>query len=363
MKLLTTDMKMADVVQSNYLLMPVISRFGIPFGFGEMTIREICRKRKIDADFFCAIINAFSHEDYFPAKRLKAFNVLMILEYLERTHTYYTRVQIPLIERLLQDLTKKLTSDKKKLKLIKKFYLDYKQELLAHLSREEQVTFPYIKKVYRLFHSPQPVEREKRKLTQYSMHVYEEEHSDVDEKLNDLKSILIKYVRGETVQDVYQKIIAELFRFEKDIRDHTRIEDKILLPMVAEMEDRLFSPREHSRRSDGSAVPGTHSVPPMPATRLGSGAARANLETFRIPSDLPRLQLKKLDELTSREVEVLQLVACGLLNKEIADTLSISLHTVISHRRKITKKLEIRTVAGLTIYALMNGLISSRHIS
>jgi regulator of cell morphogenesis and NO signaling len=363
MKLLTTNMKMADVVQSNYLLMPVISRFGIPFGFGEMTIREICRKHKIDADFFCAIINAYSLEDYFPAKRLKAFNVLMIIGYLERTHTYYTHVQIPLIERLLQELTKKLTSDKKKLKLIKKFYLDYKRELLAHLSREEEMTFPYIKKVYRLFHGTRATEKDRRSLTQYSMQVYQEEHSDVDEKLNDLKSILIKYVRAETVQDIHQKVIAELFRFEKDIRDHTRIEDKILLPMVAEMEEKLFYPKEHPKRTDGRAQPGTDDTSTLPPVQHGLRSQGPELGPYRIPSDLPRPQLKELDQLTSREVEVLQLVACGLLNKEIADTLSISLHTVISHRKNITKKLEIRTVAGLTIYALMNGLISSKHIN
>ena len=67
-------------------------------------------------------------------------------------------------------------------------------------------------------------------------------------------------------------------------------------------------------------------------------------------------------ELTSREIEVLKLVAKGLLNKQIADKLSISLHTVISHRKNITRKLGIKTVPGLTLYALMNGLISSNDI-
>ncbi len=68
------------------------------------------------------------------------------------------------------------------------------------------------------------------------------------------------------------------------------------------------------------------------------------------------------EELSSREKEVLKLVAIGRLNKQIADKLNISSHTVISHRKNITRKLSIKTVSGLTVYALLNGLISASEI-
>ncbi|MBR4212746.1 MAG: helix-turn-helix transcriptional regulator [Bacteroidales bacterium] len=62
-------------------------------------------------------------------------------------------------------------------------------------------------------------------------------------------------------------------------------------------------------------------------------------------------------ELSAREKEILVCVAKGLLNKEIADELNISIHTVITHRKNITHKTGIKTVAGLTVYALINGLL------
>ena len=75
------------------------------------------------------------------------------------------------------------------------------------------------------------------------------------------------------------------------------------------------------------------------------------------------IQMEKTDhELSAREIEVLVLITKGLINKEIADKLNISLTTVISHRKNITEKLGIKSVSGLTIYAIMNGYIEADQI-
>ena len=62
-------------------------------------------------------------------------------------------------------------------------------------------------------------------------------------------------------------------------------------------------------------------------------------------------------ELSAREKEILVCVAKGMLNKEIADKLCLSIYTVITPRKNITRKTGIKTVAGLTVYALLNNLI------
>ncbi|MBE6240870.1 MAG: response regulator transcription factor [Bacteroidales bacterium] len=67
-------------------------------------------------------------------------------------------------------------------------------------------------------------------------------------------------------------------------------------------------------------------------------------------------------DLSAREKEILVCVAKGMLNKEIADFYNISIHTVITHRKNITRKTGIKTVAGLTVYALLNNLIDSSAI-
>ncbi len=62
-------------------------------------------------------------------------------------------------------------------------------------------------------------------------------------------------------------------------------------------------------------------------------------------------------EITEREVDIVKLIAKGNTNQKIADQLFISPHTVTTHRKNITKKLGIKTVSGLTIYAILNNLI------
>lgn len=67
-------------------------------------------------------------------------------------------------------------------------------------------------------------------------------------------------------------------------------------------------------------------------------------------------------ELTAREIEVLVLITKGFINKEIAHKLNIGLTTIITHRKNITEKLGIKSVSGLTIYAVMNGYVEADRI-
>jgi len=78
-------------------------------------------------------------------------------------------------------------------------------------------------------------------------------------------------------------------------------------------------------------------------------------KTSRVQEDALFLQH---EELSDRELEVLSLLAQGLPNKEIADRLMISVHTVVTHRKNIIQKTGIKSQAGLTIYAITKKIIS-----
>ncbi|MFR3853668.1 MAG: response regulator transcription factor, partial [Odoribacter splanchnicus] len=71
----------------------------------------------------------------------------------------------------------------------------------------------------------------------------------------------------------------------------------------------------------------------------------------------PRQDVPEGNELSDREKEILVSVAKGMINKEIAEQHHISIHTVISHRKNISRKTGIKSVAGLTVFAILNNLL------
>ncbi|MCU4158247.1 response regulator transcription factor [Carboxylicivirga sp. A043] len=84
----------------------------------------------------------------------------------------------------------------------------------------------------------------------------------------------------------------------------------------------------------------------------------------KVIENLTRLRKEiETEELSPREKDILKEVALGLTNKEIAEKMYISTHTVISHRKNITRKLGIKTVSGLTVYAILNNIIQMDDVS
>lgn len=226
MQIFTKNTQVIDVVETNYHLLPVLNRFGISLGNREMSLGEICASVHADAHFVLAIINTYHNEDYFPEKVLKAFSPKLILGYLQKTHTYYLEYVLPKIEQLLDQLLKSVTSGNHQLELIGKFYRKYKEELLFHIREEEEVVFPYINSL--LEHGTGN--------TAYTIHTFEKDHSNIDIKLNDLKNLIIKYIEPVYDNNVCNEFLITLLRFERDLVDHARIEDKILIPQVLQLE-------------------------------------------------------------------------------------------------------------------------------
>lgn len=236
---ITHDMKMADVIHLNYSLLPVITRFNIHLGFGDKSVREVCKDFDVNLDFFIEITNSFIDDDYIPQKDLNSFPVRLIVDYLHETHSYYLEEKLPELINMISDLSE-IFDNPEPILLIKNFFNEYQQELQSHIEREENIVHPYVLEIEDSFMQNSNNSKLVEKIKTYSINDFAKEHDNVEEKLYDLKNIIIKYLPPCKDKALCNRLLTELFRLEKDLNAHAELEDKVLIPKVAIMEELLL---------------------------------------------------------------------------------------------------------------------------
>ncbi len=237
--LIHKNMKLADVIHHDHTLVPIINRFGIHLGFGNDNIDEICRKYNTNADFFVTILNSFHDAHYFPKEQLQLFPAIMLIDYLQKAHHYFMEEKIPEISLLISKMTTEFPLDKTTFVLVNNFFKDYSGELKKHIQHEEEKIYPYVVSLEKTIQGGEQADNLSGQTYGYTISDYEAEHENMEEKLFDLKNIFIKYIPEPKDDKLVFQILRELFGLEKELNEHARIEDLILVPKVKAMEEIL----------------------------------------------------------------------------------------------------------------------------
>ncbi len=233
MKRIHEQTKLVDILILYPSLIPFVNRFGIRLGVGDKTVKMICKENNIQVEFFCMAVNILLFSDYRPDVKLQNFSILQIVDYLKRTHSDYLSVQLANIERHIQGLIR--SAQNNNLGLIDRFFQEYKNEISTLIRKEEEEMFPHIQRVYELFYSPQYDLSYEGDLS-LSVRQFGDEYEAVNEKLLDLKSIIIKYLQGSYDANVCYAVIVSLNHLEEDMNSHLRLQELLLKPMVLDME-------------------------------------------------------------------------------------------------------------------------------
>lgn len=298
----TPGTKMRDLIRHNNHLLPVISRFDIAFGFGDSTVRDVCRDNNVDTDTFLNVCNFLSGHTYEVAD----ISLPSLMGYLRHAHSSFLEVTLPKIRLHLLEAVNHAATDRVALLFIK-FFDDYVAEVRRHMEHENEVSFKYVDALL----ASEPV-------TASPMPEFSVNHPALAAKLNELKDIFIYHYKQRD-NDRLSAALFDIMVCERDLTNHFEVENELFVPAVHALEE--------TRRAAAASAP--------------AGAAAESDATALSP----------------REKDIVRLVAQGKGNKEIADRLRISTHTVATHRRNISSKLDIHSGAGLTIYAIINGLV------
>jgi regulator of cell morphogenesis and NO signaling len=167
-----------------------------------------------------------------------AFPAEWIVKYLRSSHKCYVDHRIPAIEEMIIELENELGKDSNA-DLLLKFFREYIKEFHTHIGLEESKVFPYVLSLSKCLEQREISQDFTARFDNYKIDKYLEDHNDVEEKLFDLKNILLKYMPPPASNCKYNNLIYELFRLEDDLKDHSDLEDKVFIPKVKAMEKEL----------------------------------------------------------------------------------------------------------------------------
>ena len=179
---------------------------------------------------------------------------------------------------------------------------------------EEKTLFPYVEALLR----GEPT-------SGYNVDIFSKHHSDTTGKFQELKNIIIKYLpHNGLANNQLTATLYDIYNNEEWLLNHSNVEEVLFVPAIRVLERRI----------------------------------KENDVTVRISSMIKNAE--SAESISEREKEIIVCLVQGMSNKEIAAHLFISVNTVITHRRNISRKLQIHSLAGLTIYAIANNLIDRR---
>ena len=310
MKLYEAEDKMIDLISDNYSMLQGLSAFGIRLGFGDKTVDEVCREQDVDCYTFLTVVN-FLINGYTPKETDDKISVNTLLGYLQASHRYFLDFQLPSIRTKLEA---SLYEGDGLATLILRLYDEYAHDIRLHMKYEEKTLFPYVEALLRGEQKPD-----------YNVDIFSKHHSDTTGKFQELKNIIIKYLpHNGLANNQLTATLYDIYNNEDWLLNHSNVEEVLFVPAIRILEQR-------AKDDDVSA-------------RISSMIKKA----------------EATESISEREREIIVCLVQGMSNKEIASKLFISVNTVMTHRRNISRKLQIHSLAGLTIYAIANNLIDNR---
>lgn len=297
--------RMRDIINDNSILLTVINRFSISLGFGDKSVASVCMDNDVDVDTFLAVINLISEKD------LTGYHIAIqpLIKYLRKSHHYILNYTLPAIKKsLIEGIQQTNTSEIAM--FILKFYDGYMHEVRKHMEYEDNVVFSYVENLIK------GEVKDKFQISDFSSR-----HEHMAGTLDELKELFI-YQYNQKDNDLISTALFQITLCGNDLMTHCEIENKLLFPAVSKLEE--------------------------------------SIRTQNIVQNENQIIEKKepiLESLTDREKEVIAEVAHGLSNKEIADKLNLSFHTITTYRKNISAKLNIHSTAGLVIFAILHHLI------
>lgn len=217
---LRQDDAIIDIINDDYTILPLLSRFSIPLGFSSGTIADVCRHNAIDVKALLLVLN-YIRTGIIDSSHIGKVSPSEVVKFLKNSHDYFINYKFTHIHKNLTgalELEPNVNNN-----LILNFFDNFVKKVEEHFQYEEETVFPYVEALVAGIK------------TSYSIETFERHHEEVGEALTDLKNIILRYYRT-TVPNLMYDVLVDIYDCEEDLASHSDIENNLLIPMVYELE-------------------------------------------------------------------------------------------------------------------------------
>ncbi|MBN2635459.1 MAG: hypothetical protein JXR61_04255 [Prolixibacteraceae bacterium] len=226
----TPDLRISDVIPENPYFLLFFEHFGITLPVEDKTIQAICEENQLNTELVISFANLFNGSGNVTEPKISFEDARSIVHYLKNSHEFYSHEIYPEILNTIGKMAE--INHSSEMSLVKKFFTEYFNEVTEHLDYENNIVFPYVIDLYERIKKDKHNNQKK----EYSVVEYRDHHNDIEEKLEDLKKLLIKYLPETKDRILRRKLLFSLFELEYDLNVHSQIEEHILIPLVEKME-------------------------------------------------------------------------------------------------------------------------------
>lgn len=209
-----------DIINDDYTILPLLSRFSIPLGLGNETLNDVCRRNDIDLKALLLVLN-YIRTGIIDSSYISVVSPLEVVKFLKNSHDYFINYKFGHIRKNLiaaLDLKTNPTNN-----LILKFFDSFVKKVEDHFRYEENTVFPYVESLV------------DGKKSAYTIEIFERHHEEVVDALAELKNIILRYYRT-TAPNLMYDVLVDIYNCEEDLASHSDIENNLLIPMVYDLE-------------------------------------------------------------------------------------------------------------------------------
>ena len=221
----TARSKMSDLITGSAPALLIITRFGIPLGFGDKSIGLLCKEHGVDTHTLLLLVNSSILEGYEPSsEQIASIHLDSLITYLLNSHAYFLDFRLPLIrQRLLSAIS---NCPQELAYVIRRFFDEYVEEVHKHMNYEDRTVFPYARRLA-------SGERDGH----YNIGIFSKRHDQIELKITELKILLIKYYTAPSGYEL-TAVLHDIFSVEIDLAAHNYIEDSIFTPYIQYLESK-----------------------------------------------------------------------------------------------------------------------------